>query len=170
MNESKRNTLAIGILLILLGGFFLAQIFFPGLKTMVSWPVIIIAVGAGLFLLGLLIRAPGMSIPAAIVAGIGGILYYQNATGQWGSWSYRWALIPGFVGVGIIVGGLLGDKSLKVADGLRQLVISLVLFLVFGAFFGGFRNLGEYWPLLLIGAGVILLILYFIPRRNKPAE
>jgi hypothetical protein len=166
MNETRRNTLAIGILLILLGGFFLAQIFWPGLTMLVSWPVIIIAVGAGLFLLGLIIRAPGMSVPAAIVAGIGGILYYQNQTGEWGSWSYMWALIPGFVGVGIIVGGLLGDKALKVADGLRQVVISLVLFLVFGAFFGGFRGLGDYWPLLLIGAGVILLILYFIPKRS----
>ena len=166
MNETRRNTLAIGILLILLGGFFLAQIIWPGLTMLVSWPVIIIAVGAGLFLLGLIIRAPGMSVPAAIVAGIGGILYYQNLTGEWGSWSYMWALIPGFVGVGIIVGGLLGDKALKVADGLRQVVISLVLFLVFGAFFGGFRGLGDYWPLLLIGAGVILLILYFIPKRS----
>ena len=166
MNETRRNTLAIGILLILLGGFFLAQIIWPGLTMLVSWPVIIIAVGAGLFLLGLIIRAPGMSVPAAIVAGIGGILYYQNLTGEWGSWSYMWALIPGFVGVGIIVGGLLGDKALKVAEGLRQVVISLVLFLVFGAFFGGFRGLGDYWPLLLIGAGVILLILYFIPKRS----
>jgi len=166
MNETRRNTLAIGILLILLGGFFLAQIFWPGLTNLVSWPVIIIAVGAGLFLLGLIIRVPSMSVPAAIVAGIGGILYYQNLTGEWGSWSYMWALIPGFVGLGIIVGGLLGAKDLKITDGLRQVVTSIVLFLIFGAFFGGFRGLGDYWPLLLIGAGVVLLILYFIPKRN----
>ncbi len=166
MNETRRNTLAIGILLILLGGFFLAQIFWPGLTNLVSWPVIIIAVGAGLFLLGLVIRVPSMSVPAAIVAGIGGILYYQNLTGEWGSWSYMWALIPGFVGLGIIVGGLLGAKDLKITDGVRQVVTSIVLFLIFGAFFGGFRGLGDYWPLLLIGAGVVLLILYFIPKRN----
>ena len=166
MNETRRNTLAIGILLILLGGFFLAQIFWPGLTNLVSWPVIIIAVGAGLFLLGLIIRVPSMSVPAAIVAGIGGILYYQNLTGEWGSWSYMWALIPGFVGLGIIVGGLLGAKDLKITDGVRQVVTSIVLFLIFGAFFGGFRGLGDYWPLLLIGAGVVLLILYFIPKRN----
>jgi len=166
MNETRRNTLAIGILLILLGGFFLAQIFWPGLTNLVSWPVIIIAVGAGLFLLGLIIRVPAMSVPAAIVAGIGGILYYQNLTGEWGSWSYMWALIPGFVGLGIIVGGLLGAKDLKITDGVRQVVTSIVLFLIFGAFFGGFRGLGDYWPLLLIGAGVVLLILYFIPKHN----
>jgi len=167
MNETRRNTLAIGILLILLGGFFLAQIFWPGLSNLVEWPMIIIAVGAGLFLLGLIIRAPGMSIPAAVVAGIGGILYYQNRSGEWGSWSYMWALIPGFVGLGMVVGSLLGAKELKIADGIRQMVVSLVLFLIFGAFFGGFRGLGQYWPVLLIGAGVILLILYFIPKRSS---
>lgn len=167
MNETKRNTLAIGILLILLGGFFLAQTFIPGLSQIFEWPMIIIAVGAGLFVLGLIVRAPGMSIPAAIVAGIGGILFYQWRTGDWASWSYMWALIPGFVGLGMVVGGLLGDKNLKIADGLRQVVVSIVLFLIFGAVFGGFRGLGSYWPLLLIGAGVILLILYFIPRPKK---
>jgi len=129
--------------------------------------MIIIAVGAGLFLLGLLLRAPGMSIPACIVAGIGGILYYQWRTGEWGSWSYMWALIPGFVGLGILVGSLLGAKDMKATDGLRQMVISLVLFLVFGAFFGAFRGLGQYWPLLLIGAGVILIILYLVPKRSS---
>jgi hypothetical protein len=137
------------------------------LSNLVEWPMIIIAVGAGLFLLGLIIRSPAMSVPAAIVAGIGGILYYQNRTGEWGSWSYMWALIPGFVGLGMVVGSLLGAKELKIADGIRQMVISLVLFLIFGAFFGGFRGLGQYWPVLLIGAGVILLILYFIPKRNS---
>lgn len=167
MNESKRNTLAIGILLILLGGFFLAQTFIPGLTRFMEWPMIIIAVGAGLFLLGLVLRAPGMSVPACIVAGIGGILFYQWRTGDWGSWSYMWALIPGFVGLGMLVGSLLGAKDMKVTDGLRQMVISLVLFLVFGAFFGGFRGLGQYWPLLLIGAGVILIILYLIPKRSS---
>lgn len=167
MKENQRNTLAIGVLLILLGGFFLAQILWPGLTMLISWPVIIIAVGAGLFVLGLVVRAPGMSIPAFVVAGIGGILYYQNQTGDWGSWAYVWALIPGFVGLGILVGSLLGAKELKAADGIRQVVISLVLFLVFGSFLGGFRGLGAYWPLLLIGAGVVLLILYFIPKRNS---
>lgn len=129
--------------------------------------MIIIAVGAGLFLLGLILRAPGLSIPACIVAGIGGILYYQSLTMEWGSWLYMWALIPGFVGLGILVGSLLGAKDMKATDGLRQMVISLVLFLVFGAFFGAFRGLGQYWPLLLIGAGVILIILYLVPKRSS---
>ena len=64
-----------------------------------SWPLIVVAVGAGLLVLGLLVGAPEMAIPAVIVGGIGGILYYQNLSGNWASWSYLWTLIPGFSGL-----------------------------------------------------------------------
>ena len=42
-----------------------------------------------------------MMVPASIVTGIGGLLYWQNATGRWESWSYAWALIVASVGVSI---------------------------------------------------------------------
>jgi len=100
MGKRNRTTLVLGILLILVGIYYVLVNAVPGFANLLnlnfSWPVIIMLVGAGLLVLGLLTGTPDMAIPAFIVAGIGGILYYQNLTGNWGSWSYLWALIPGF--------------------------------------------------------------------------
>ena len=82
------------------------KLFQPGRRTESRLPL---CVGACLLIFGLLAGAPGMAVPATIVAGIGGILAYQNATGDWTSWSYVWSLIPGFVGLGIMLSALLGD-------------------------------------------------------------
>ena len=65
-----------------------------------------------------------------------------------------WTLIPGFVGVGTILAGLLGENTrANLARGVNLLVISAVLFLVFATFFGGMNILGEY------GAAIILILL-----------
>jgi len=163
MSRRRRLNLVGGVILVLLGGWFLAAQFVPGMDAWLNieftWPLIIIGVGLFLFVFGLLVGEPGMAVPACIVTGIGGLLYYQNATGDWASWSYAWTLIPGFVGIGAIIAGLLGDnRSKSVRDGLNLLVISAVLFLIFGSFLGGLDLLGDYWPVLLILLGVWLLI------------
>jgi len=162
--ESHRRTNLIGgIVLILVGVYFLAVQLFPelgpSLNIEFSWPLILVGVGAFLLLFGLLVNAPGMAVPACIVAGIGGILYYQNMTGDWASWAYAWALIPGFVGVGIILAGLFGGtfrQSLR--DGGTLILISLILFAIFSSLLGGKSYLGVYWPILIILLGLWLLI------------
>ena len=84
------------------------------------------------------------------------------------SWSYAWTLIPGFVGVGSILAGLLGDnRNRSIRDGLNLLVISAVLFLIFGSFLGGLDLLGDYWPVLLILLGVWLLLQPVFRRRQQ---
>ena len=99
-----------------------------------------------------------MAVPACIVGGVGGLLYWQNLSGQWETWSYAWTLIPGFVGVGVILSGILsGQTAQSLRDGGRTIMVSLVLFVVFGSLLGG--NLtGIVWPSLLIGAGILLLV------------
>ena len=162
MSNRQRSTVGLALVLIILGGLLLAVQLLPGWKawfeTNFEWPLTIVFIGAGLLLLGLLIGAPGMAVPACIVAGIGGILYYQNATGDWDSWSYMWALIPGFVGVGTILAGLLGEGEARRAlrDGFRSIIASLVLFVIFGSLFGDFSFLGDYWPVLLILLGLLI--------------
>jgi hypothetical protein len=159
MDAQKRSSLALGVVLIVLGGIFLATQLIPGLGLILSWPWIVIGVGVLLLLLGLLVGAPDMAIPACIVGGIGGILYYQNLTGDWTSWSYMWALIPAFVGLGMVVAAVLGGRSrYAYREGLRTVLVGVVLFLVFGSFFGAFTWLGAYWPLLLVAAGLLILI------------
>lgn len=163
MSRQRRTSLVGGIILVLLGAWLLAVQLVPGLDRLINieftWPWIIIGVGVLLFVFGLVAGEPGMAVPACIVAGIGGILYYQYTTGDWASWSYAWTLIPGFVGVGSIIAGLLGDnRGRSIRDGLNLLVISAVLFLIFGSFLGGLNLLGNYWPVLLILLGVWLLL------------
>jgi hypothetical protein len=138
-----------------------------------SWPVLVIAGGLGLLLLGLLINVPEMAIPASIVAGIGLILFYQVASGNWASWAYMWALIPGFVGIGIVLAGLLGGGGWRrVREGIDLMFISLLMYALFAAIFiplfGGPAVLGPYGPAaLFILAGVYVIIRGVIAARRR---
>jgi hypothetical protein len=160
-----------GIVLVLLGAALLAFQFVPSLRAWYDsieasgWPLIVIGVGALLFLLGLILGAPAMSVPACIVGGIGGLLLWQNATGNWASWAYAWTLIPGFVGVGALLTGLLEGKLRQAFwAGVWMIFISAVMFLVFSSFLGGPALLGDYWPVLVIIAGVAMLVRTFFRR------
>ena len=163
MNKKGRSQLALGVILILLGAWFLADKSIPAFHSFfdkyTEWPVNMLLIGGVIFILGLVLGQPGMSVPAAIVAGLGGIFYYQDATGDFASWSYMWALIPGFIGVGTMVAGLLGENTAQnLKHGLNMMVISAVLFLVFSSFFGGWELLGNYGPsilLILLGLWVL---------------
>ena len=168
MNRNRRASIAGGILLILLGSFFLAREFYPDLFAFWDWPFIIVGMGA-LFLLWAAIGGiGGLAVPASIMAGIGGILYYQNLTGDWDSWSYIWALIPGFVGVGILLSGLIDGKFKASLDGgLTMIIISAILFFIFGSTFGLNYNLSQYWPVLLILLGLISLARVLFRRKKK---
>jgi hypothetical protein len=159
VDRRHRSRLAGGLVLILLGAWFLVTQWVPELQIWQSWPWIIMGVGGLLLIIGLLAGVPAMAVPACIVGGIGGVLYWQNATGNWDSWAYAWTLIPGFVGVGIVVSGLLGGETRQsIRGGGWLILISLVLFAVFGSLFGGRGLLGPYWPALLILLGLLLLI------------
>jgi hypothetical protein len=163
MNRQGRTQLALGIILILLGGWFLLDRSLPAFHELVGrysdWPFSLMWIGALLLVLGLVLGSPGMAIPAAIVAGIGGIFYYQELTGDFTSWSYMWTLIFGFIGIGTILSGLLGDNTAyNLKRGLNLMVVSAVLFLVFSSFLGGWKLLGNYGPaILLILLGVWVL-------------
>jgi hypothetical protein len=159
MDKRKRTSIFGGVILILIGGLlFAAQVmpdFIPDFWRVFSWPWIIVGVGLFLLALGAVVGEPGLAVPATIVGGIGGILAYQFYSNDWTSWSYIWALIPGFVGLGIVLMNLLGgDASIK--DGGRLLMISFILLAVFGSFFGAMGMAGKYWPVLLILLGVFL--------------
>jgi hypothetical protein len=163
MEDSNRSRLVIGILLLLLGVWFLLIQIFPALGGWFniewSWPLIVVGVGLALLVIGLLVGNPDMIVPACVVGGIGGILYYQNATSDWISWTYLWSLIPGFVGVGLLLSALLGGRDRRdVSAGVWLIIISAVLFLIFGSIFGGLTILGIYWPVLLILLGVVILV------------
>ncbi len=168
MEQARRTNIAFGVILLLLGLWFLALQMMPGLSSILglsmSWPLIVVGVGIVFLLFGIFAGVPAFAIPACIIAGIGGILYWQNLTNNWDTWIFMWTLIPGFVGVGTILVGLLGhDTRRSIRGGAWLIVISIVLFLVFASVFGGLDVLGPYWPVLIIALGVFLLIRSFIP-------
>jgi hypothetical protein len=79
MNSRARTFLVLGLLLILGGAWMIALVNNPDLKawwdSVVSWPILVVAAGFGLLLLGLLLNVPDMVIGASVVAGISLIMY-----------------------------------------------------------------------------------------------
>lgn len=169
MENRRRKNIASGLFLILLGFAFLAFQIFPALTF--TWPMILIFVALGLLAIGLLSLNPDMIIPACIVGGIGGILYFQDlGVLTWQSWAYLWTLIPGFVGVGELLAGLLRWKPKQITEGLETILVSVVMFAIFGSIFGnvfGFIPLqGSALAILLIIVGVFLFIRALISPKK----
>ena len=181
MSSSTRASLVGGALLILLGLVFLAGQVLNIQVWNFTWPFIIIGVG-GLFFVAMLLGGKNLgalAIPGSIIAGIGLILFVQNTFNIWESWAYSWALIILFVGIGIFIHGVWSGLPEARSSGLRVMRVGLVLFLVFGAFFGllftltgvyGMSN-GLFWAvgLMVLGAYMLISRLVRWARRSEEA-
>ena len=159
MDTQRRGNLVVGFLILLVGAWFLAAQYFPDLIIFnaleFEWPLLVIGLGLVFFIFAALVRAPGLAIPGAIIAGIGSLLYYQNANNAWESWAYAWTLIPGFVGIGVLISNFFEGRFIQgIREGLSLIIFSLAMFAIFGAFLGGPEILGDYWPILIIALGV----------------
>jgi hypothetical protein len=170
-SKSKRGDIAGGIILVLLGAIFLAWQLMPNVFSDIlgvnfTWPLLIVGMGAVFLLAGIITLEGGFLVPASILGGIGGILYYQNTTGDWASWAYIWAIIPGLVGLGLLLGSFI-DRSMGDARkvGFVMLLISLGVTTVLGAFFTNNIGFDYAWPIIMILAGVIFLFQGIFRRR-----
>ena len=138
--KGRKNVFG-GILVIVLGLFLLAwQIIPDQFKALFgdwfSWPMIIIGVGLFFLLAAALSGVGPLSIPGCIVGGIGFLLAWQNATGNWESWAYAWPLIPGFVGLGLFISSLIDQESRALRSvGLVMMMVAALVFIVFWSFF-----------------------------------
>jgi hypothetical protein len=169
MDTQRRSNLVVGLLLLAIGGWFLVVQYIPALaeqfRVELEWPLYVVGVGLLFFVLAAIARSPGLAVPGAIIAGIGGILYYQQLNDDFGSWAYAWALIPGFAGLGVILQGLFEGRFLK---SLRE--GGGMIFSIFGAFLGGPRLLQDYWPVVLIVIGVWMIARGLLQPRSSPAR
>lgn len=186
MNNSARRGgpdfagVAVGAILVLLGVFFLftqllGQVFRIDLGHY-FWPFFVIVPGAALLSLALMGRTRAgepLAMIGAMVSMTGLLLFFQNLTNLWASWSYAWALIvPTSLGLGQLAYGLVKGDTAAQRSGTRLATIGFIIFLVAGVFFeliigvSGF-GLGRWgWSLLLIAAGVVLLLRAILPGRH----
>jgi len=154
---SKRGSLVGGIILILVGAVIMINQLMGGFGIQISWHLILVGTGLLFILFGAIFGIGGLAVPGSIIAGLALIFYYQDYTGDYTSWSYMWALIPGFVGVGVLISGLINPGTGK--GGWSLIAISAILFTIFAAIFG---DLNDQWviyiSIAIIIIGVIALI------------
>jgi len=170
---SQRNTGSLigGSLLIIFGVLALLGKIFQNYNFWGTfWPFFVIGVGL-LFFVGMLAggrSVSGLAIPGSIITTIGLMLFYQNITGHWESWSYGWTVILMSVGVGIFIMGIWGQNATQRSAGLRLLRLGLILFVIFGAFFELIFTAGNPFGLrsVIFPVALILLGLYLVLSRS----
>ncbi len=147
------------MLLIVLGVFFLVTRIVPGFLDTFSWPFVVIGVGAIFLVLALVTWTPGLAVPAFIIGGIGMPPVLDEPHRGVVALVVRLGLIPGFVGVGVAVNELLEGRPLRaLVEGGWPILISLLLFFLFGSFFGGLSWQGPWWAIVLIAIGVLVIL------------
>lgn len=175
----RRGSFTFGILLILLGAWFLALQFVPAfgdwMAQFADWPIWIIGPGLIFIAAGIISGVYELMVPGSIISGIGLILHYQNTTNDYESWSYAWALIIVFVGIGVFLANLFRGKVRQAfEEGGPPVMTGLVLFLIFGSFFRATFDqeplLGDYWPLVLVLVGLWLLVKPLFRSKSKSAK
>ena len=157
-SSAKMKSLFPGVALILLGIIFLLPNF-TSLRWQEIWAVFVLAPGIWFFLLFADDRAKvGLLMPASVVTVTGALLLYCSLTG-WSSMEDLWPLFIMAPGLGFLLMYLLGKKE-------PGLLVPAAILLLIGLLFLVRWDFQEYfWPVLLIGIGLFLLL-----RRGKAAR
>ena len=169
----------VGLILILMGGLFLVDLFLPISLMATFWPLLIALFGFSFFIAMLAAgrRGSGLAIPGMVITTIGLLLFVQNTFGIWATWSYAWALIITAAGFGILIMNFYLKKvALRRVAGLL-IGIGLTLFVIFGFLFEivisiSGANLASG---IFLGGGLVLLGLFvafsrLLFRRGKQSS
>jgi len=170
-NKSHINwQLFLGMLLIITGGAFLADLFLPGIKIMAfGWPFIVVILGV-IFLVSMVLsgrKGAGLAIPGALITGLGLLLFLQNTFNLWLTWAYAWALLISSIGIGLILmNSYLKRPGLRKAGGVL-IGIGLVLFVIFGVFFEIILDISgeKKASVIFLSLGLVLLGLFIMFSR-----
>ncbi len=177
MDRQNRGGLVTGIILILFGALFLLfnvadrafEALDIGFRMWRLWPMVVVLIGLA-FYSPIFIwwkerqNVIGFAMPGTIFLVNGLLLLYQIVSGDWDSWAYAWAFEPIAVGLGLLMMYVLGNREqgVLIAAGIVG-GIGLLFLIIFGSMFGGLL-VSIIGPLLLVGAGLVLLLSGFVKR------
>jgi hypothetical protein len=160
---------ALGIVLISIGGLYLAAQWFGFDVGHLGWPFLVILPGAAL--VGAAAWGDrsfaSLAVPGSMVITTGLMLLVQNTFNLWETWAYAWSLLIIGAGAGLVLQGSRTDQPELRSSGWRTVQGGAITFVVFGAFFELVLNLSHFadsgisrfgLPALLIGLGAIFLI------------
>ncbi|HSP09561.1 MAG TPA: hypothetical protein VLU92_08205 [Candidatus Dormibacteraeota bacterium] len=165
--RSAGSSMALGIVLVVVGLFALGVVMFGIDLTQYGWPLFVIIPGLTLLVVGFLGVGAGASIPGGIITMLGLVLAYQSSTGDWPSWAFAWALIvPGGLGLGMYLQALRDRDTVSLRRGRTLMFVGVMIFMIGFVLFESILGISatDYgWfgkaalPLLLIVIGIILL-------------
>jgi len=165
--SSAGSSMALGIVLVVVGLFALGVVLFGIDLTQYGWPLFVIIPGLTLLVVGFVGVGAGASIPGGIITMLGLVLAYQSSTGDWPSWAFTWALIvPGGLGLGMYLQALRDRDTVSLKRGRTLMFVGVMIFMIGFVLFEsilGISNTDYGWfgkaalPLLLIVIGIILL-------------
>ena len=158
---------ALGIVLVVVGLFFLVIRLADIDLGAYGWPLFIIVPGLTLLIVGFVSLGTGAAIPGGILTMVGLVLAYQNSSGNWASWVYVWPLVaPGGVGVGLFLQGMRDRDEGLIKQGRTLIFIAALIFMIGFVFFESILHMtgNDYGlfgkaalPALLVVIGVVLL-------------
>jgi hypothetical protein len=159
--------LALGVVLVVVGAFYLVVQVAGVDLSVLGWPLLVIIAGLTLLVVGFASLGTGAAIPGGILTMVGLVLAYQNSTGHWTSWAYAWALVaPGGVGLGLFLQGIRERNVGLIRQGRSLMFIALLIFMVGFVLFESILNISDIGdqpvvkgalPALLILIGALLL-------------
>lgn len=165
--RSAGSTMALGIVLVVVGLFALGVVMFGVDLTQYGWPLFVIIPGLTLLVVGFVGVGAGASIPGGIITMLGLVLAYQSSTGDWPSWAFAWALIvPGGLGLGMYLQALRDRDPVSLKRGRTLIFVGVMIFMIGFVLFESILGISDTdygWfgkaalPLLLIVIGIILL-------------
>lgn len=161
--KEDQGRLIPGVILIVLGIVFLLPRL--GIDFGNLWPLLVVAPGIAFLVYYVLSKnkedKAGIMIPAVITLLLGLFLLYQNLS-NWSDADKLWPVYPLIVGISFYVFYLAGgrkEKGILIPANILALVGVGFLFLNFLTF--------NLWPLFLIIAGLVLILL---PYRKKKTD
>jgi hypothetical protein len=175
--RTSNTTLALGVVLVVVGIFALGVAISGVDITQYGWPLFVIVPGLTLLVVGFIGAGAAASIPGGIITMAGVVLAYDSYSGDWASWSFAWTAVTPFgVGLGMYLQALRDRDTPALRRGRGLMFIGLILFIVGFVFFETIvgvsgRDYGLFGkgalPLLLIIFGIVLLVRS--ARRSRKA-